>query len=365
MPFSTDSLPEANRRFHHPFRTAIMKALVTGGAGYFGERLVSRLLEQGYFVRILDINLPSGNNPELDVVRADIRDAEAVLKACDGIDVAFHNVAQVPLARNKRLFWSVNRDGTTNLLEACARRAVKKVIYTSSSAVYGMPKSNPVTEETAPTPIEEYGRAKLAGEAVCWDYVRKRMDVSIVRPRTIMGHGRLGIFQILFEWIYQGKNIPVLNDGKNIYQFVHADDLAEACILASMMNGPDAFNCGTDRFGTMREVLEYLCRHAATGSEVKSLPLRPIAAAMKVCSALRISPLADYHLMYGRSIYFDCSKAHNKLGWSPRYSNNEMFVESYDWYVANRRAILAATAATSHHRSAVDQGILRFLHRFL
>jgi nucleoside-diphosphate-sugar epimerase len=84
-----------------------------------------------------------------------------------------------------------------------------------------------------------------------------------------MGHGRLGIFQILFEWIYHRENVPVLDHGKNIYQFVHADDFAEACIQASHLKGADQFNCGTERFGTMREVLEHLCRHAATGSMVK------------------------------------------------------------------------------------------------
>ena len=343
-----------------------MKALVTGGAGYFGELLTRRLLERGYSVRILDINRPADANINVDVVQADIRDANAVLRACEGIDVTFHNVARVPLTKDKRSFWSVNRDGTECLLEACARRAVKKVIYTSSSAVYGIPKSNPVSEETVPKPVEEYGRAKLAGEGVCREYAAKGLDVSIVRPRTIMGHGRMGIFQILFEWIYQGKNIPVLNDGKNIYQFVHAEDFADACIRASTLKGADAFNCGADRFGTMREVLEHLCHRAGTGSQVKSLPMRPVVAAMNFSAWLGVSPLASYHArMYGRSLYFDISKARMKLGWKPRYSNNEMFVESYDWYVAHRGAVLAATAATSQHRSAVDQGILRFLHRFL
>ena len=344
----------------------MIKALVTGGAGYFGELLTRRLLERGYSVRIFDVNRLSDNYPNADAVQADIRDANAVMRACGGIDVVFHNVAQVPLAKDKRLFWSVNRDGTKNLLEACAHQAVKKMIYTSSSAVYGIPNANPVTEETAPAPTEEYGRAKLAGETLCWEYARKDLDVSIIRPRTIMGYGRLGIFQILFEWIHQGKNIPVLNGGKNIYQFVHAADLAEACIQASTLRGPDAFNCGTDRFGTMREVLEHLCRHAGTGSKVKSLPMWPMMAAMNLSSALGISPLGSYHAsMYGRSIYFDISKAHTQLGWVPRYSNNEMFVESYEWYLSHRGAVLAAKETTSRHRSAVEQGVLKLLHWFV
>jgi nucleoside-diphosphate-sugar epimerase len=343
-----------------------MKALVTGGAGYFGELLTRRLQERGYSVRIFDINLPTSTFPGTEIVQADIRDSDAVLAACEGIDVAFHNVAQVPLAKDRKLFWSVNRDGTKNLLEACARSAVKKVIYTSSSAVYGVPKSNPVTEKTVPAPIEEYGKAKLASEMLCSDYSARGLDVSIVRPRTIVGHGRLGIFQILFEWIYQGKNIPVLDDGKNIYQFVHANDLAEACIQASALKGADNFNCGTDRFGTMREVLEHLCLRAGTGSKVKSLPRWPIVTAMKLSAGVGISPLGTYHaLMYGQSIYFDISKARTKFGWAPRYSNNEMLVESYEWYLANRTAVLARSDAASYHQAAVKQGALRILHWFL
>jgi nucleoside-diphosphate-sugar epimerase len=344
----------------------MIKSLVTGGAGYFGDLLTRKLLERGYFVRILDINLPADNYPGTEVVQADIRDPDTVLSACEGIDVVFHNAAQVAIAINKVLLWSVNRDGTENLLESCVRHAVKKVIYTSSSAVYGIPKANPVTEEASPAPVEEYGRVKLAGETLCRESERKGLDVSIVRPCTIIGHGRLGIFQILFEWIHQGKNIPVLNGGKNTYQFVHADDLAEACIRASILKGSDAFNCGTDRFGTMREALEHLCNYAGTGSKVKSLPMWPMVAAMNLSAGLGISPLSAYHAsMYGRSFYFDITKARTKLGWVPRYSNNEMFVESYEWYLANRAAVLADTSATSYHRSAVEQGALKILHWFL
>ena len=344
----------------------MIKSLLTGGAGYFGELLTRKLLERGYFVRILDIHWPAQKYPGTEVVQADIRDADAVLSACEGMDVVFHNAAELAMRTNKALLWDVNRDGTRKLLESCVRRGVKKVIYTSSSAVYGVPLSNPVTEQTVPRPVEEYGKAKLAGETLCWEYARRGLDVSIVRPCTIVGHGRLGLFQILFEWIYQGKNIPVLNGGKNIFQFVHADDLAEACIQASTVPGTDAFNCGTDRFGTMRQVLEHTCLHAGTGSKVKSLPMRPLVAAMKLSSALGISPLGAYHAsMFGRPFYFDISKARSKLEWAPRYSNEEMFVESYEWYLTNRNRVLSAADSASRHRSAVQQGALKLLHWFL
>jgi nucleoside-diphosphate-sugar epimerase len=275
------------------------------------------------------------------------------------MDVVFHNVAQVPLAKDSRLFDSVNRQGTEILLSSALENSVLKVIYTSSSAVFGVPELNPVNEDMEPKPREKYGKAKLEGEKCCHAFAEKGLDVTIIRPRTIMGHGRLGIFQILFEWIRTGFNIPVLGGGGNVYQFVHADDLAEACVLASMKRGPDNFNCGTDRFGTMGEVLQDLCDYANTGSKVVSLPMGPIVLAMEITSKLGLSPLGAYHsLMYGRSMYFDISKAQTELGWTPKHSNQEMFRESYDWYLQNFQKIPTGGLQRSHHRSGMKQGVL-------
>jgi len=342
-----------------------MKCLVTGGSGYFGSLLVRNLLAVGYPCAVLDIVDADDRPPEVEFFGADIRDYDAVLTACRDRDVVFHNVAQVPLAKNKHLFLSVNAQGTETLLRACAAAEVAKVVYTSSSAVYGAPRANPVSEETLPTPGEAYGAAKLRGEEICRAFRARGSDITIIRPRTVLGHGRLGIFQILFEWVRQGRNLPVLGAGDNRYQFVHADDLAQACILAARRPGPATYNCGTDRFGTMRELLESLCRHAGTGSRVKSLPFAPAVFAMRLTSALGLSPLGAYHaLMYGREFYFDITRARQELGWQPHYSNEDMIRHSYDWYLANRDRVFA-TVGASQHRSAVNQGVLKALSWFL
>lgn len=341
-----------------------MHVLITGGAGYFGTLLTEQLLAQGHDCRIFDLNGLDDHQSDVDVVIGDIRDKNAVRKACEGIDVIHHNVAQVPLAKDRRLFHEVNYNGTENILAAALEKQVGKLIYTSSSAVYGIPKSNPVTPESAPNPGEAYGRAKYEAETLCKNYINQGLDVSIIRPRTIMGHGRLGIFQILFEWIREGYNVPVLGGGDNIYQFIHANDLASACIKASELPGPDIFNCGAAEFGSMRAVLEHLCAYANTGSKVTSLPMAPIVAGMTITSALGLSPLGAYHsLMYGRSMYFDIEKPQKKLHWAPGYSNNEMFVESYQWYLDNRDMVLANTGS-SPHKSAVKQkalGLVKYL----
>jgi nucleoside-diphosphate-sugar epimerase len=339
-----------------------MKALVTGGCGYFGDLLAARLQQAGHLVRVFDLSAPRPPRPGVEYLRGDIRDKAAVAAACTGMDWVFHNVAQVPLAKDRDLFWSVNRDGTKVLLEAAAD--ARKVVHTSSSAVYGRPERNPVTEETIPLPLEDYGRAKLEAEKLCLEHAARGLDVTVIRPRTVLGHGRLGIFQILFDWVSQGANVPVLGRGGNRWQFVHADDLAEACLLAAARPGAACYNCGAERFGTMREALEGLCRHAGTGSRVRSVPKAPALALMRLASALGLSPLGPYHAMYGEELFFDISKAKAELGWKPRWSNSEMMIESYDWYLRHREEVLSGSGGSAH-RSAVPQGALALLRRIL
>lgn len=335
--------------------------LVTGGSGYFGSLLVEQLRRRGLSVRNFDLNENADRPKDVEFIQGDIRDRAAVERACRGVAVIHHSVAQVPLAKDKELFWTVNRDGTETLLAAAQAAGVRKVVHLSSSAVYGAPERNPVTEDSPRRPGEEYGAAKLAAEEICARYVARGLDISIIRPRTIMGHGRLGIMQILFEWIRNGRNVPVLGRGDNLYQFIHADDLADACIRAAETPGANAFNIGAERFDTMRATLEGLIAHAGTGSRVVSIPAAPAVAGMTLTSRIGWSPLGAYHaLMYGRAMYFDVSRAKSVLGWSSRFGNVEMFCDSYDWYLRNREEVLQRKA-TSPHRAAVDQGILKLV----
>src|SRR5262245_57786970 len=267
-----------------------MRCLVTGGSGFFGHLLVERLLARGDRVRNFDLTAADAEFEGVEFHRGDIRDAAAVRRACEGIEVIYHNVAQQPLSKNPELMRTVNLGGTRNLLTAALDCGVRKVIFTSSTAIFGIPSELPIRRSTKPTPCEPYGRTKAASEALCREFIARGLDVTMIRPRTILGHGRLGIFQMLFEWTREGRNVPVMGRGDNRFQFIHAHDLADAAILAAECPGPQVYNIGTDRFGTMREVLEALCRHAHTGSQVKSVPDAPAQWVMAAAGKLGISP---------------------------------------------------------------------------
>ncbi|MDA9844265.1 NAD-dependent epimerase/dehydratase family protein, partial [Flavobacteriaceae bacterium] len=333
--------------------------LITGGSGYFGEKVVEEFLKLGFKCSVLDINsFDSSLGSKVDFFQVDIRDKNKVIQCCRNIDIVIHCVAQVPLAKNKNLFKSVNYHGTENILESSIINGVNHFIYISSSAIFGIPESNPVTEESPPIPCEVYGQAKLDGENLVQSYNNK-LNTTIIRPRTIIGPGRLGIFQILFEWIYQGRNIPVFDNGKNIYQFVHSYDLVRSIVLICQNNKYGVFNIGTEDYCSMYETLQSVIKYSKSKSKIKSLKSFWIKPIMNLTSFIGLSPLGKYHSkMYGKSLYFDLTKSKKELGWSSKYSNKEMMIESYNWYVLNRKNILDSKKNKSHHKSAVEQKIL-------
>jgi nucleoside-diphosphate-sugar epimerase len=343
--------------------------LITGGSGYFGTILTAMALARGDRVRIFDLNppapddsLPEGSADRLEYVEGDVRDLGGLQAACDGVDVVLNNVAQVPLAKDRELFWSVNVTGTANVLLAARDRGVSKVVHTSSSAIFGIPETNPVTEETPGRPLEAYGKAKLEAEHLCHDAAAAGLDVTVVRPRTILGHGRLGIIAVLFEFVAEGAPLYVLGRGDNRYQFVHANDLADAVLRASDRDKPTTYNIGATEFGTMRETLQAVADHAGTGSPVRSLPVAPAKVGMRVLSVAGMAPFASYHwLLYAESLWFDTTKAQTELGWQPQHTNASAIIESYDWFLANRATLDAAHR--SHHQSPVKLGLLKVLKR--
>lgn len=340
------------------------KHFVTGAAGFLGSHIVEKLYAMGQKnIIALDILNCDRHLDGVQYVRGSVLDRALLLRLTRGVDYIYHNAALVPLTKSGREFYNVNVIGTRNIVECCRQNKVKRLVHMSSSAIYGIPEEMPITDKTRYAPIEAYGQSKLEGEKEVWQYMEEGGSASCIRPRTIIGgKSRLGIFQILFEWISDGKNIYVIGEGNNLFQFVHVDDLIDASIKAAYSNYNGLYNIGAAVYRTLREDLEALCAYAKTGSKVKSLPVGLTKWGLYLMDKLRLSPLAPWHyLTYHKPFVFDISKAQRELRWSPRYSNIESFIESYEWYLKNRDTM---TDSKSTHKKPVQQKILKIVKFF-
>ena len=335
--------------------------LVTGGSGFLGSHVVRRLRAEGEGVRVLDLIDSPDRPPGAEFVACDVRDPRGVRDAMKGVHVVHHNVALVPLAKAGAAFRDVNVEGTRIAANAALDAGVRLFIHMSSSAVFGIPDACPITGETPTAPVEAYGRAKLAAEHEVQRAARNGLPSLILRPRTILGPGRLGIFQILFEWIRDNRNIYVVGNGGNLFQFVHVDDLVTAALLGARNETRGVFNIGSRRYSTLRSDLESTIRHVGSRSRVVGLPVGPTVSALKVLDAMRICPLAPWHyLTYHKPFYFDLSEPMGRLGWKPRYGNVEMLIQAYNWYLKHGSRADEA-GGRSIHRNPVKQGVLRLL----
>ena len=339
------------------------KFLVTGGAGFFGGILKSRLLADGAEVVSVDLVPDTARHPALTSVQADIRDEEAMraVFTAHKFDAVFHIAAMLAHGRmNRELLWTSNVDGT-GVIAGCAREAgVRKLVFTSSNCLWASNMGRPVREDDPPAPAEVYGESKLAGEKLLGQFA-DGLDVVILRCPTIIDSGRLGLLAILFEFIRENKTVWVVGSGGNRYQFIHAGDLAQACVQAVDFAGSGTFHVGSDNVPSLRECYEAVIAEAGSRSRVRSLPKAPALAAMRLAHRLKISPLGPYHYrMIAEDFVFDTTRIRKAMGWRPTVTNSEMLTLAYRYYAENREAILARQNVSAHSRAA-EMGILRLL----
>jgi len=341
-----------------------MNHLITGGSGFLGNAIMHRLLKNGENVKILDVWKSDTHPDDVEFINCDIRDRSGVNKSMKGIDIVHHNVALVPLTKSGKLFWDVNVNGSQIAAEEALKNGVDAFIHMSSSALYGAVNKFPIDKNTKIKPIEIYGKAKYAGEqAVVKTFNNTDIPLIVIRPRTILGNGRLGIFQILFDWIRENHNVYVIGSGNVKFQFIHAHDLMDAYMLAINKGASGIYNVGTDRFGTLRQCLENLIKYANSSSSVISLPQKLTINTLRFADWLGISPLAPWHyLTYHKEFYFDINPLISN-GWKPQYSNDEMFIESYDWFIKNRHIINLNNKASAH-RKPVKEALLKVVKFF-
>ena len=269
----------------------MVKALVSGAHGFVGSHLARALLERGDEVRVLDRPAPrladvggerrSGLDllsirDEVELVEADLRDADAVTTAVEGADSVFHLAAQtiVGVARESPLeTFEVNVRGAWNVFEACRTHAVDRVVFASSDKAYGASPELPYREDFPLRAAYPYDASKAAADTIARSYANAYgLPLAVTRFANIYGGGDLNFSRLIPETVVallDGRPPVIRSDGNPERDFLHVDDAVAAylAIAAALADGGagEAFNAGGERPHSVREVVELIAAAAGGG----------------------------------------------------------------------------------------------------
>jgi nucleoside-diphosphate-sugar epimerase len=312
-----------------------MKALVTGGAGFIGSTLSDRLLEQGATVRAIDAftdfyprPLKERNLENLrgragyDFIEGDLREVDLNL-ALDGVTHVFHLAAQAGVRRSWgkefQVYTGLNVDSTQRLLEACVNKPIERLVYASSSSVYGDDVDIPMTETALPQPVSPYGVTKLAAEQLCHLYfVNYGVPAVSLRYFTVYGPRQrpdMG-FNRFFSAILAGQPLIQFGDGLQTRDFTFVADAVTATAAAAVRGVPGrVYNIGGGSRVTLREVFDLIAR--VSGREVTIDRQGPQKGDM-------------------RDTYADTTRARQDLAFAPSVTLEEGLQAMWRWMEATK-----------------------------
>ena len=268
------------------------KVLVTGGAGFIGSNLVRALLEGGDDVRVLD-NFSTGNRAnlaglEVDIVEGELRSYERVHNAVRGTEVVYHlgALGSVPRCVQDPLTSSaVNVEGTLNVLLAARDEGVRRVVFASSSSVYGAKAELPVDESLAADPISPYGVAKLAAERYCVSFSRvyESFETVVLRYFNVFGPRQSPFSQyaamvpLFITAIAAGEPVTVYGDGEQSRDFTYVANVVDATVRAAHADGASGqiFNVAAGSPASVNDVAAAIGRIVGRRVERQFAPERP------------------------------------------------------------------------------------------
>ena len=313
-----------------------MRILVVGGAGYIGSHVVKELLNTGYDVRVFD-NLSTGQEINLfeqaEFIRGDILDVPALEKAMQGIDGVVHLAAKKAVGESMEkpdLYALNNLNGTINVLNAMVKEGVKYFVFSSTAAVYGMPKVEVLDEQTPLNPINFYGFSKkMIEDVLSWYDKLKGIKFVALRYFNAVGYDKDGqvkgleknpqnLLPIIMETIFGvrdkmtvfGSDYPT-KDGTCVRDYIHVSDLASAHELAFKYllksNESQVMNLGTGSGHSVKEMIE----------TTQAVTKKKVAYEMGARRSGDPAALMAYS-----------EKAKELLGWQPKHSSLENIIES-------------------------------------
>jgi len=289
-----------------------MKYAVTGGAGFIGSHLTKNLVERGNEVIVID-NLNTGKkqnvekiSKKIDFFEVDIRDFSAIENILKNVDGIFHEAALASVQDSFRIpdeFFDVNVNGTENIFKIAKKLGIK-VVYASSSSVYGNPISIPIKENDGKNPFNPYAKTKLEDDKLAEKYARNGLKVIGLRYFNVFGSGQskeyAGVIKLFLERIQQGLPPLINGDGLQVRDFVYVDDVVNANMLAmeSNVNG-EFFNIGTNSVVSVLDLATMIIKFS--GLKLKPIHRPPVPGDVKATQA-------------------DITKAKTMLKWKPTTS---------------------------------------------
>jgi UDP-glucose 4-epimerase len=320
--------PKNPQARQNPHARPARRYLVTGGAGFIGSHIAAALAARGDFVRIFD-NFATGKRenlaaaPGAELVEGDLRDFSAIRRACEGIDVVFHEAALPSVARSVEdpvATDDINIRGTLHTLLAAKETKVKRVVYAGSSSAYGESPTLPKQEDMAPDPISPYGVSKLAGEQYCRAFARVYgLETVVLRyfnvfgPRQDPGSPYSGVIALFCTAALAGTKAKIHGDGEQSRDFTYVENVVSGNLLAAERNVPagSVLNCATGASVTLNDLVRALGELTGRKLAVQHGPDR--------AGDIRHS-LADI------------ARAKRILGYEPRVSFADGLARTLEWY---------------------------------
>ena len=320
----------------------IKKIVITGSSGFLGKCLVSTLSQEAVTVVGVDTEQFSTSTPSnAQFFQGTILDSKLLDEVMPRVDTVVHCAAVLPRGKVDDIY-AVNIEGTKRVFLKAREHGAKHFIYISSTAVYKWPQQVPVTESHPLQGQGPYGRAKVEAESFLADQRGQGVIITVLRPKSFLGVGRLGIFDVIFDWIYSGCDIPILGPGNNRYQLLDVQDLCSAILMSLRENSTlvdTEFNIGAAEFTTLKQDLQKVLDTIGNGQKVISLPSEITLNILRGLEYVNLSPI--YKWVYetaAKDSYVSNDKISSALNWSPKISNFSSLLDAYQDYVRFRQS---------------------------
>jgi len=321
------------------------KHVIFGGDGFVGRYIARDLLARGEKVVIADLkrsDMPIYQFAEYKKV--DVRNLDDVRSV--GLakgDMVYNMAARLlmpPVKKKLRhdAFFPVHVDGTNNVLTAMHEAGSDRLVQFSTDMVYGRSEMPPPIPTTHPKkPIDAYGQSKKACEDVCLEWREKGMNISIFRPRMVMGPGRLGLLANLFKLVNKSLPVPTIGSGKNRYQFVSVFDCASFAIQAGDMGCPTGeWNLGSVNNPTTKNVMKALINHAGSKSLVIPTPAFAVKGVLATLDKMDWTLMTrEQYAIADEDYVVDVEDLRETYGRIPEGSDEDMIIQAWNEWKAN------------------------------